>query len=136
MSRDPCPNVFVYGTLRGESNNEFSRLLSEQAALIGRATMPGRLYRVDWFPGMVSSSDPSERVKGEVYRLRNPSETLPILDDYEGCGADDSPPFEFDRVLAVASMEDGSELECWVYLYRRQPPEARRIPSGDFLAIR
>ncbi|MEK7406251.1 MAG: gamma-glutamylcyclotransferase family protein, partial [Acidobacteriota bacterium] len=133
-SHELCSQLFVYGTLRRGVDNHFARILSDHATLIGPATMQGRLYAVDSFPGMILSQDPEERVKGEVYRLRNPSDTLPVLDGYEGCGPHYSPPYEFDRVLSVATLEDGRAMECWVYVYRGRPAEEKRIPSGDYLA--
>src|SRR5438105_3735016 len=87
--------LFVYGTLRSGQPNQFARLLAEAATLLGPGRVRGRLYQVNSYPGLILSDGPDEWVKGEVYRLHNSSTLLPVLDDYEGCGSQDTPPFEF-----------------------------------------
>jgi gamma-glutamylcyclotransferase (GGCT)/AIG2-like uncharacterized protein YtfP len=85
---------------------------------------------------MILSSGSSEWVTGEVYRLHSPERTLAILDEYEGCGPHDDPPHEFERVLAEVVLDGGGRVRCWMYLYRGQPVEQRRIHSGDYFASR
>ncbi len=133
MSNRPCPNLFVYGTLRRGFDNRFARTLSKHGTLLGAAQMQGRLYAVDSYPGMVLSEKSNEWVKGEVNKIRNPLEILPVLDEYEGCGLEDAPPFEFERVLSTAFFPGAKPVDCWVYVYRMAVTEDRRIPSGDYL---
>jgi gamma-glutamylcyclotransferase (GGCT)/AIG2-like uncharacterized protein YtfP len=111
-------------------------MLVAEAAFIGRARTQGRLYAVGSYPGMILSSSPDEWVMGEVYRLRSPEKTLATLDEYEGCGPHDAPPYEFERVLAEVLLDDGARARCWTYSFRGQPVEERRIQSGDYFAKR
>ena len=107
--------LFVYGTLRSEFENEYARSLRSKADLVGRATVTGSIYRVDYFPAF--RPEPAGEVHGEVYRLRDPETTLKTLDEYEGS--------EFERVVVNGN---------WIYQYRAQPPDDSQIPSGDFCA--
>ena len=108
--------LFVYGTLRSEFNNRYARLLRSGAELVGRATVPGSIYRVRHFPAF--RPEPAGEVHGELYRLRDPETTLKALDEYEGS--------EFERVV-VNGM--------WIYRFAAQPREHSRIVSGDFRAL-
>ena len=136
MSTAICPNLFVYGTLRRGSPHPLARTLEDQASFIGNGRMQGRLYGMDRYPGMIASSDPRDWVIGDLYRLHDPGTILAILDEYEGCGATGTPPYEFERVLAAALADSGTPVECWVYLYRGRVTEEARILGGDFLAGR
>lgn len=42
--------VFVYGTLRADASNAW-RL--EDSDLLGAATVPRRMVKIDWYPGVV-----------------------------------------------------------------------------------
>lgn len=127
------PHLFVYGTLRRDTRHDMYRVLARDADFVGDATINGRLYDLGEYPGAVRTADETSRIKGEVYRLRDPNTTLPVLDDYEGCGPNDTPPFEFERELVTASLEMGEELRTWVYWYRGKLDKKRRIVDGDFL---
>jgi gamma-glutamylcyclotransferase (GGCT)/AIG2-like uncharacterized protein YtfP len=113
------PNLlFVYGTLRSEFDNRYARLLRKQATLIGRATVPGAIYRVDHYPGY--RPEPAGEVHGELYELHDAA-MLETLDDYEGS--------EFERV--AIQVNGGS---AWIYHFKEEPAPGSRIESGDFAA--
>ena len=84
--------------------------------------MPGRLYRVRWYPGMRPARG-CELVNGELYRLRQPLKTLGMLDAYEE---------GYRRELHLATLETGRKCRAWVYMYRQPLPETRRIVSGEW----
>lgn len=107
--------LFVYGTLRSEFDNLYARLLRSQAVLVGRATVPGSIFRVQHYPAW--KPEPAGEVHGELYRLADPGTTLKALDEYEG------PDF------ARAVIND-----AWIYQYIKEPPKYSRIASGDFCA--
>ncbi len=88
--------------------------------------MRGRLYRVQWYPGMTLQGDEAEWVLGDLFRLRDPA-TLAELDRYEGST-------EYQRVQARAVLENGDETRCWVYEFIGPVKEERRIASGDWMA--
>ena len=117
------PYLFVYGTLKSGFRNRYARRLRREARLLGRARMPGRLYRIRWYPGMRPPRDPEDVVTGELYRLRQPSKTLTALDEYEE---------RYARELHRATLENGQEFRAWVYMYRQRRPEDSRVRNGDW----
>jgi gamma-glutamylcyclotransferase (GGCT)/AIG2-like uncharacterized protein YtfP len=119
------PYLFVYGTLKSGFLNRYARRLRREAALLGSARMAGRLYRVSWYPGMRPPRCPQDLVTGELYRLRQPSKTLEVLDRYEE-------PHRYRRELRIATLGDGRSLKAWVYMFRQPRPEDCRVVSGEW----
>ena len=69
------------------------------------ARIRGRLYRVDpRYPGLV---DGCGAVRGELWRLRNPSRSLAQLDRYEG---------DYPRLRRNVYVREGRR-RAWVYLF-------------------
>jgi gamma-glutamylcyclotransferase (GGCT)/AIG2-like uncharacterized protein YtfP len=112
-------NVFVYGTLRRGGSNHFRM---EDADFIAAGTVRGRLYRIDWYPGLVLDAGADE-ITGELYRV--PPAVMNALDRYEG----DS----YRRVQAQVRLGDGRMLAAWVWEWLGPVDESRRITGGDWL---
>ena len=125
--------LFVFGTLLSGYDHPMSRLLSQQADLVGAARCRGRLYLVKHYPGMVASDDPAEQVFGELYRMREPEELLRSLDRYEACGEGSAEPTEFVRRLCAVTLEDETASEAWSYFFNWPVTGLPRIMSGRFL---
>jgi gamma-glutamylcyclotransferase (GGCT)/AIG2-like uncharacterized protein YtfP len=115
--------LFVYGTLKSSFRNRYARKLRREAKLLGRARMPGRLFRIRWYPGMRPPRGPKDLVTGELYRLRQPSKTLAALDKYEE---------QYARELHRATLENGQEFRAWVYIFRQPRPEHCLVASGEW----
>lgn len=113
--------IFVYGTLRrGGSNHHRLR----GAEFIAMATMAGRLYRIDWYPGLVADVNSGE-VTGEIHRVS--SSLLAALDEYEGP--------EYRRVkMEIRTTHEEPTCRAWVWLWNGPVDESRRIAGGDWLA--
>ncbi len=124
--------LFAYGTLRLNQNHPMAGALAENATLIGMAILPkARLYRIDWYPALIETSDADDEVIGDVFKL-NDAAVLKKIDEYEGIGVG-AEPYEYRRVRATIKTEK-EELESWVYFYNIPLPEnAELIESGDFL---
>jgi len=117
--------VFVYGTLRRGGSNHFRMAGAE---FIAPATVRGRLYRIDWYPGLVAD-DCAGEVIGEIHRL--PAAMLHALDEYEG------PEYRRVRMAVRCAAGDGeTPREAWVWLWTGAVSESRRIAGGDWLAQR
>jgi len=117
------PYLFVYGTLKSTFRNRYARRLRREALLAGSATMPGRLYRIRWYPGMRPPRRPEDQVTGELYRLRQPAKVLEVLDEYED---------DYRRELHRATLETGQSFLAWVYIYRYRRPEDCYVASGQW----
>jgi gamma-glutamylcyclotransferase (GGCT)/AIG2-like uncharacterized protein YtfP len=131
---DDTPYLFVYGTLRKGGGADLSRLCS--ATCVGAGRGQGLLFMLDRYPGMVESSNQSDFVIGETYRLNEPAHAWPILDRYEGCGETDPHPHEYQRKITTITMDDGATLRACAYFYCLSVTGRTRILSGDYLQRR
>jgi gamma-glutamylcyclotransferase (GGCT)/AIG2-like uncharacterized protein YtfP len=122
-------HIFVYGTLRSESDHSMARRLSSQARLVGKGRVPGRLYDLGWYPAALF--DPSEKrsIVGEVFALVPGSRLLAELDAYEAGDPN------YARTPLQVKLADGRTVTAWAYGVR-EAPKARLIQSGDFIAHR
>jgi gamma-glutamylcyclotransferase (GGCT)/AIG2-like uncharacterized protein YtfP len=114
-------HLFVYGTLRRGSNNQFARVLADEAVFAGAARVRGRLYDFGRYPG-ARPEDGS--IAGELFQVDASSKLLAMLDDYEGA--------EYERSIATAQTDDGLPIDCWIYWYVGCDP-GQLIASGDWL---
>lgn len=132
------PYLFVYGSLLKTIAHAMGERLRAEAALVGSATVQGRLYRVSWYPAIIESSADADRVHGEVYRLENPAASLAWLDAYEGLTRDASSvtePDEYQRVERPARLASNHDIiNAWVYLYRHPVTGLGHIASGRWEA--
>lgn len=126
------PRLFVYGSLRAGAAHPMHRVVAEGGAHLGVGSICAELYRVSWYPGAVPASHPRARVLGDVWELADAA-CLARLDAYEGCGPSDPPPHEYERREVEVTLERGSTLTTWTYLYAWPTEELDRIHSGDWL---
>lgn len=110
--------LFVYGSLRSEFDNPHVRMLKEQAESMGHATVRGSIFLVGQYPGY--RREPEGIVHGELWRLRQPAQTLAALDEYEGS--------VYSRDMIYVDMT------AWIYIYQGEVLPHQRIASGDFLS--
>ena len=125
--------LFVYGTLMRGFDHPMAQLLSRAADFQGTATCGGRLYLIKHYPGLVLSDDPTERVHGELYRLRERDALLAEFDMYEACGAGFPEPTEYLRQMLTVTRDDGATCEAWTYVYNWPVAGLPQIASGKFL---
>ncbi|MDZ7721140.1 MAG: gamma-glutamylcyclotransferase family protein [Balneolaceae bacterium] len=128
--------LFVYGSLRRDFSSPASDVLDNHAEYIGEATFQGKLYKIDWYPGVVSSDDPDDIVVGEVYKMNDKERVLSKLDRYEGCSPVDPEPHAFTRTKTQVKLKNGDKIKAWIYLYNLSTSEKKRIPSGDFVTFK
>ena len=126
-------HLFVYGTLRKDSQHIMGKILANKTINLGKARVRGRLYNLIEFPGAVDNGGEDDWIYGELYQLINPSDTLPMLDDYEGCGPEATRPYIFERYQVDAYLENDEVYTAWIYWYRGNFHEQQRVISGDYL---
>lgn len=128
----PTPDcIFVYGSLLSAIAHPKGEQLRREASLVAAASLPGRLYRVSWYPAL--SLDAGGMVHGEVYRMRSPAKTLAWLDEYEGLTSGPSAVAgsdEYERRIVTVTLEGGAAIDAWVYVYLRPLDPAQIVPSG------
>lgn len=127
--------IFVYGSLRRHFASPARRVLDDHAEFVGEATFRGKLYMIDWYPGVVESDSPEDGVAGEVYRIIHESSVLSKLDHYEGYSADDPTPHEFERKEKPVQLTNGDEIVAWIYVYVFPTSGKEQIHSGDYVTF-
>ena len=135
MTSDEDSNLlFVYGTLRRGSANEFSEILAKNASFAGEGLVRGRLFNLGLYPALVIS--PNAIVRGDLYEISqsNRQAVLDLLDRYEGCASTDPQPHEYRRAIVGVFTATGSKLQAWTYLLNRPPEGLEPIDAGDYLA--
>lgn len=101
--------LFVYGTLAPGKPN--AHVLADLAGEWLPATMRGTLYAQGWgaaqgYPGVVPDAD-GTAVHGLVFASPELAQHWARLDAFEGDG--------YRRVLTMARLDDGSDVEAYVY---------------------
>tara|TARA_R110002124_G_scaffold108956_4_gene261696 strand:- start:13 stop:408 length:396 start_codon:yes stop_codon:yes gene_type:complete len=123
--------LFTYGTLMQRFDNEYARLLRLSANFIETGSLPGRMYRIDWYPGVIYEENSPKRVFGEIYKLNSDRDLLRKLDEYEDI-QDDISSSLYQRKVIPITLESGKSLDCWVYLYNQSIFGLKEILSGRF----
>ncbi len=124
--------IFVYGSLRKDIPSPARAVLDDHAEYIGEALFRGKLYEIDWYPGVIPSDNENDVVHGEVYKMVDRFEVLSKLDRYEGCSPMDPKPHAFIRKQVPVILER-DEITAWIYLYDLPVDGLTQIPSGDYL---
>ncbi len=122
-------HIFVYGTLRADSDHPMARRLCLQARLVGKGIVPGRLYDMGWYPAAMFDGSEKRVVVGHVFALKPGGRLLAELDDYE------SGDPNYVRETVEVSLDDGRKIKAWAYGVK-QPPNTRIIQGGDFIVHR
>ncbi|WP_298342852.1 gamma-glutamylcyclotransferase family protein [uncultured Algibacter sp.] len=125
--------LFVYGTLQHDAKNNMSQFLCLNSNVLGKGYIYGRLYKISWFPGVILSTDTSEKVYGTLFKLHTTSEILHFLDEYEGFIDSNIEESLFRREITTVFLENGNSIDAWVYIYNQNIENKQRILSGDFL---
>jgi len=123
-------HLFAYGTLLGGRRPAAIARVAERLAILGPATVRGRLYDLGEYPGLVL--DPAaDEVHGNIFTVPDES-VLAALDAYEGFDPDAPPRSLFVRTPVAATLPDGRSFDCFVYVYNRDPAEAPLIANGRY----
>lgn len=105
--------LFVYGLFRDSSRN----LLGEWV-FCGKASIPGKLYKVnEFYPGVDITG--KGKVWGDVYMID--PKVFPLLDEFEG--------HEYIR----RKVKTSTDIECWVYEYKYDISTFKEIKGGDWM---
>lgn len=124
--------LFTYGTLCSGFKNPTAIALHAKAKLLGPAQIKGTLYLINQsYPGLIQTELDSTWIKGEIWELEDPQQTIKQVDEYEGCASNSSQPFEYKRVIREV-MHNHIKMDAWVYLYRLAVNRDQEIMSGDF----
>jgi gamma-glutamylcyclotransferase (GGCT)/AIG2-like uncharacterized protein YtfP len=119
--------IFVYGTLRQASGTAMSHVLADYSVYVDDASIQAVLYGVDTYPCVIESTNPNDKVAGELYKILDSDTLLPLLDEYEECTEQFSEPHEYIRKLLTITLTDHNQVTAWVYIYNRDVSQLQRI---------
>jgi len=125
--------MFFYGSLlMGPADTGVKQALAA-CRHVGGAWIQGRLYDLGPYPGAVASPRHSDRVRGELYQLRDTGRSLRLLDRFEDYHRGQPATSLYLRRRTTAWLDgEGRALPCWTYFYNRPVGTRRRIPDGDY----
>ena len=92
------------------------------AVFLEQASVPGRLYRVDWYPGAIFDCDVETSIVGDLYHITE--EHLQMLDQFEGD--------EYQRVNIMAITPNGT-VRASAWEYRLSVEQLELMSTGDWL---
>ncbi len=124
--------LFVYGTLLpAHAPAEIAHAVSKLRP-IGEGFVNGVLYDLGEYPGVVLDPSSQHRRAGTVFQLPDDPSILRTLDAYEEFDPDAPGSSLFLRVLHPVALAKGGTLQCWIYVYNRDPGSAPIFPDGKF----
>ena len=128
--------LFVYGTLLSNYGDyESHQWVDKYAEYMGKAKMDGKMYMVDYYPGIVPCQNGEKYcVRGELYRLRDPEKLFDFLDRYEEYNPVDPAHSEYVRKQSMVELKnDGKMYIAWVYYFNQSVDDLEFMPKGDFM---
>jgi gamma-glutamylcyclotransferase (GGCT)/AIG2-like uncharacterized protein YtfP len=123
--------AFFYGTLMTGFDRRRRAGIEDRMTYVGRGSIQAALFDLGIYPAAVPA--PEGRVWGEVYQLEDSARVLGILDDIEGHAPTDPDHSLYIRTRVTVFLDDGRQLDAWVYFYNAPLGGAQQIPSGDYL---
>lgn len=117
-------HVAVYGSLRRGEHADLSN--NKHAKYIRDVEVPGTLYRVSWFPGVVNQND-GNTTKGELFEIDE--KILDALDTYEGYDSE-----RIDSSLFVRELVNFGDVDAYVYYYNHPSTltQDQEVLGGDW----
>lgn len=123
--------LFVYGTLL-QADNDFAIYMRSSCTFVSFGTIPGLLYDLGEYPGLIETNLKDQLVHGSVYQMEDSAEVLKQLDYYEGVGPDEEQPNLYRRELTQISTDEGL-ITAWIYIYNRDVSKDTLIPGGNYI---
>jgi gamma-glutamylcyclotransferase (GGCT)/AIG2-like uncharacterized protein YtfP len=102
-----------------------------QFSFIGNGYVYGQLYKLRSYAAFVLD-DSDSKVYGKVFELSEDEYLLKSIDKFEGYYVNDIANSLFVRKKVKTTIENGKQIECWVYVLNQEVGDAVHIPSGRF----
>ena len=122
--------LFAYGTLQPEYAPPAVAPAVAKLNPIGQGFANGVLYDLGGYPGAVLDPSTNQTITGHVLELPEDGKVLREIDAYEEFDPAAPEHSQFIRVLHPVVLATGGTLQCWIYVYNRDPGSARILPGG------
>ena len=135
MSHDRVRHIFTYGTLMscidGSLGAAERAALLRQARCLGAASIRGRMFDADPFPGVVLDGGAADRVHGELWQLpADARDLLAMLDRYEGCAPQCPEPQPYRRCKIRIRTPSARRVTAWMFVWAGSTAALPSIPDG------
>jgi gamma-glutamylcyclotransferase (GGCT)/AIG2-like uncharacterized protein YtfP len=130
--------LFVYGTLmRKYPQNPLGEVLKRNTKFIGEAFTYGKLYLVDYYPGLLPNSiGENHKTYGELVEIEEKSDLYEQLDEYEDYLPQDLSKSLYIRKLTDCYLIENNKLiSAQTYFYNQEVGQFRWIRGGRFLEV-
>ena len=124
--------LFLYGTLIPSQATDEMAGLVRRLRRIGPADVRGHLYDMGEYPGAILDPSSNTKISGEVFEITDKQNVLPALDSYEEFEPDNLEGSLFIRTRSPVTLSDGRQLQCWMYVYNKNPGAAPLVVGGDY----
>ncbi|HEX4758836.1 MAG TPA: gamma-glutamylcyclotransferase family protein [Terracidiphilus sp.] len=128
--------LFAYGTLQPAYARPAIAHAIAKLRPIGQGSANGVLYDLGGYPGAVLDSSTDQTITGLVLQLPEDDNVLREIDAYEEFDPDARDSSQFIRVLTSVALVMGGTLQCWIYVYNRNPGSARILSDGVYRSRR
>ncbi|MDQ2936382.1 MAG: gamma-glutamylcyclotransferase [Acidobacteriota bacterium] len=124
--------LFLYGTLLADGPPDEVAGALKTLRRIGPAHVRGRLYDLGEYPGAILAPSSTTLIQGEIFELPATPFILKALDDYEEFDPANKEESLFIRTKARATLLDGPQMDCWMYVYNDDPGTAPLLADGNY----
>ena len=124
--------IFLYGTLLPDHAPAEIADIAQRLRPVGRAFVRGRLYDLGEYPGAILDPSSDTMIVGKVFELPDDRGMPAKLDWYEGFDPSEPDGSLFVRMKSSVTLDEGGELQCWIYVYNREPGEAPLMADGKY----
>ena len=124
--------LFVYGTLQPDYAPSAIAHVVARLNVVGKGSVNGVLYDLGGYPGAILDPASTQTIYGVIFQLSEDPLVLRELDAYEDFDPGSPESSQFIRILHPVVLAEGSTLDCWIYVYNRDPGSARILPGGIY----
>jgi len=128
--------IFVYGTLmKSFAENPFRLLLEKNTKYVGEAFTYGKLFLVDYYPGLIyNNPHENHKVYGEIVSFNRSLDFLAYLDEYEDFNPNNISNSLYIREIKECFLLENNELfNCHTYIYNKKVDNLNFLTNGRFI---
>lgn len=128
--------LFVYGTLmKSFTENPFKLLLEKNTQFVGEAFTYGKLFLVDYYPGLIyNNPHENHKVYGEIVSFNRSLDFLASLDEYEDFNPKNISNSLYIRELKECFLLDYTKsFNCHTYIYNKKVDNLNFLTNGRFI---
>jgi gamma-glutamylcyclotransferase (GGCT)/AIG2-like uncharacterized protein YtfP len=128
--------LFVYGTLLSTfPENPFRLLLEKNTQFVGEAFTYGKLFLVDYYPGLIPNNPyENHKVFGEIVSFNGSLDILAFLDEYEDFNSNNISNSLYIRELKECfQLENNKSFNCHTYIYNKNVDNLKFLTNGRFI---